>query len=163
MRNSLTAMDFHGISRNDDVPEPAETARRTRSARPREVATRQSAPSRIRNFVEIVSETLWIALLLMVIGFLSWKFPQISSAVDEISGSNPRSAASADASVQARVRELEARITGYENKLVPIEKSYAQLKQRHADLQKAYDSLRSASVRQAYLQPDGNPRLTAAP
>jgi len=117
----------------------------------------------IRGFVEIVSDTLWIALLLMVIGFLSWKFPQISSAVDEISGSNPHCATSADASVQARIRELETRITGYENKLVPIEKSYAQLKQRHADLQKAYDSLRTASVRQAYVQPAGNPRLTAAP
>jgi hypothetical protein len=163
MRNRLMAKDFHGSPRPADVPVRPETAGRKRSARPRETDSRRSAPSRIRGFVEIVSETLWIALLLMVIGFLSWKFPQISSAVDEISGSNPRSAASSDAPVQARVRELESRITGYENKIAPIEKSYAQLKQRHADLQKAYDSLQSASVREAYVQPAGNPRPTAAP
>lgn len=163
MRNRLIAMDF------DSRPRPAngnvrqETAERKASSRAGETGSGRNALSRIHGFVEIVSETLWIALLVMVIGFLSWKFPQISSAVDEISGSNPRSASSSDATVQARVRELETRVTGYENKLAPLEKNYAQLKQRHADLQKAYDSLRSASVREAYSQRAENPRTTAAP
>ena len=162
MRNRLMAIDFHQNPHPAEVPKRPETAVRS-SARTRKADSRPNGSSMIRGLVEIVSETLWIALLVMVIGFLTWKFPQISSAVDEISGGSTRSAASTDASVQARVHELETRITGYENKLAPIERNYAQLKQRHADLQKAYDALRSASVREAYSERSGGPRATAAP
>jgi uncharacterized coiled-coil protein SlyX len=91
----------------------------------------------------------------MVIGFLTWKAPQISSAIDEISGSTHRLAAPADDAGKARIRELENRIAGYENKLAPIEKSFAQLKQRHSDLQKAYDALRSSAVQEAFARHTG--------
>jgi len=159
MRNRLMAMDFPKSPR--PAAPPVETFARKGPVRPRGAA--RPKVSSIRGVMEIVSETLCIALLLMVIGFLAWKFPQISSAVDEISGSNSHSPAPAGAAAESRVRELETRMAGYENKLAPIEKNYAQLKQRHADLQKAYDSLRSASVREAYSPRTDNPRVTAAP
>lgn len=163
MRNRLMAMNFQSSPRPAGVPLRAEPSPRKTAARTPESAPRRPGPSRIQGFLEIVSETLWIGLLLMVIGFLAWKFPQISSAVDEISGNTRHEAASADEPAQARMRELETRISGYETKLGPIERNYAQLKQRHSDLQKAYDALRTASVRDAYVQRAENSRPTAAP
>ena len=154
MRNSLMALNFQDSRRPAVDPDPSPRPAKNRPRRSTATSHRR-APSTIRGLLEIVGETLWIGLLAMVIGFLTWKVPQISAAIDEISGSTHRAAAPADDSGQARIRELEKRITGYENKLAPIEKSYAQLKQRHSDLQKAYDAMRSTAVREAFARHTG--------
>jgi uncharacterized coiled-coil protein SlyX len=148
-------MDFQNSPHPAADPEsPPRAASKNRSRRSRTAFPRR-APSAIRGLLEIVGETLWVGLLAMVIGFLTWKAPQISSAIDEISGSTHRLAAPADDAGKARIRELENRIAGYENKLAPIEKSFAQLKQRHSDLQKAYDALRSSAVQEAFARHTG--------
>jgi hypothetical protein len=111
------------------------------------------APWTIKDVLETVSETLWVVLLFLVIGFLVSKAPQIGAVLNEIAGSAHRApAASVDPTSQAQLRELESRVSRYESKLGPIERNYALLKQRHADLVKAYDQLRKAQVRQAYAK-----------
>jgi uncharacterized coiled-coil protein SlyX len=137
-----------------DPGRPPRTERKSRSSR-LPATSRRDAPSSLRGLIEIVGETLWVGLLAMVIGLLSWKVPQISAAIDEISGSTHRPAASAGDSGEGRIRELEIRIAGYENKLAPMEKNFAQLKQRHSDLQKAYDALRANTVQDAFARHAG--------
>jgi hypothetical protein len=122
--------------------------RRTRPSFPR------NASSTIRQALEIAGETLWVLLLVLVIGFVVAKAPQLNAAIDEISGGSSAPASrGADASREARIRDLETRFARYESKLGPIEKGYAQLKQRHADLLKAYADLQKAHVREAMSEP----------
>jgi uncharacterized protein HemX len=114
------------------------------------VLSPRNASSTIRQTLEIAGETLWVLLLVLVIGFVVAKAPQINMAIDQIGGgSSAPSARAMDASREAQIRDLQARFARYESKLVPLEKGYAQLKQRHADLLKAYAELRKAHVREA--------------
>ena len=130
-------------SAEEEHPTPLPARRKARPA-PR------NASSTIRQALEIAGETLWVLLLVLVIGFVLDKAPQINAAIDQIGGGTPVPAARAmDASREAQIRDLQERFTRYEGKLVPLEKGYAQLKQRHADLVKAYSELRNAHVREA--------------
>jgi len=164
VRNRLRALNFQHPSRVADEDEaPARPAARRR-AKASAADVHRGAPSTIREVLEIVSETLWFCLLFLVIGILSWKMPQISSTIDEISGNTHRVAAASDAPAQTQMqlRELERRLARYESKLAPLERGYALLKQRHSDLQKAYDALRSTTVRNAFSKP-GELSATPAP
>ena len=122
-------------------------------------ADSRRAPWTIKDVLETVSETLWVLLLFMIIGFLVSKAPQINAAINEITASARRPAvAGLDQTNQTQLRELESRISKYEGKLGPLERNYAQLKQRHTDLMKAYDQLRKSQVHQAYAKaPERNP------
>ena len=162
MRNRLMALDFPDSRRLADDGEAAARPAPRRRAKAPAADVHRRAPSTIREVLEIVSETLWVCLLFLVIGILSWKMPQISSTIDEISGNTHRIAAAPDASAQMQLRELESRVARYESKLAPLERGYTQLKQRHSDLQKAYDALRATTVRNAFSKP-GELSATPAP
>jgi len=130
-------------SGESERPTPLPARRKDRSA-PR------NASSTIRQALEIAGETLWVLLLVLVIGFVVAKAPQINAAIDQIGAGAPVPAARAmDASREAQLRDLQERFARYESKIVPLEKGYAQLKQRHADLLKAYSELRKAHVRES--------------
>ena len=153
MRNRLMALSFQHPTRLADGEDAPERPAARRRAKAPAADLHRRAPSTIRETLEIVSETLWVCLLFLVIGILSWKMPQIGSTIDEISGSAHRVAASPDDPGQMQLRELESRIARYESKLAPLERGYAQLRQRHSDLQKAYDALRATTVRNAFARP----------
>ena len=153
MRNRLMALNFQQPNRLAEAEDASGRPASRRGAKAPATDLHRRAPSTIREILEIVSETLWVCLLFLVIGILSWKMPQISSTIDEISGNTHRVAASPDDPAQAQLRELESRVARYESKLAPLERGYAQLKQRHSDLQKAYDALRSTTVRNAFAKP----------
>ena len=138
------------------APESGPTSSGAPSARPRRrsskaPADRLSTFFSVKGILETVSEVLWIGLLILVIGFLISKGPQIGSAIDQIGSGGARLAA-APAAEDAQVRELEARVAKYESKLVPLERGYSQLKQRHADLTRAYDQLRKTTVHESYAK-----------
>ena len=142
MRRLATCPTLSAPPAEAETPSPLPKRRSRSGAR--------SAPLSIKNSLEIVSETLWVALLSFVIAFLVWKMPQISATIDDLGGASRRAAPVVAESEAGQIRELQSRIARYEAKLAPIERNYAQLKQRHSDLQKAYDALRRASAPEAF-------------
>jgi hypothetical protein len=154
------AMNFQKTPRPVDAPgDPRDRSRRALETvlgglSPARAVDDPSAPRDRRR-------DLWVGILVMVISFWRGRRLQLSSAIDEISGS-ARAPPPPTKRAEARIHELESRIAGYENKLVPIERSFAQLRQRHSDLQKAYNALRATTVQAAFARhPDAVP--SAAP
>lgn len=129
--------------------------------RPSRTAVRRDSSWPLKTVLEAVSETLWIGLLVLVIGFLVSKGPQINEAINAIGGGGSRPAAG-PAPGDTQIRDLQSRIARYEEKLVPLQRGHAQLKQRHADLLKAYAQLRTNNVGQAYSKGVG-PSPAGAP
>ncbi len=150
-------------------PDEWKAAGQTKPAAPRRrraaSALPRGASSTIRQALEIAGEALWVLLLVLVIGFVVAKAPEVSTAVDEISGASPRPpSSSAELAQAAQIRDLQARFARYESRLVPLERGYARLRQRHADLLKAYAELRKAHVREATSQlAAADPHPVAAP